>query len=368
MKNRSYWDTVFYPGEYDLAVVGAGIVGLSAALHFMESRPGASVVVLERGGYPWGASTRNAGFACIGSISEHLADLERIPGEQVRRRILRRYDGLRLLRERLGDDNIDYIRCGGDELFTSNKTFTHAEKQIGRFNRWLRDLTGEENVYESGVVNGYPAIHNRLEGSLHPGKLIRTLVRQAHRSGVELRWDTTVSAVDPEIEVTGSPERTINARQVLVATNGFTRELLPQVEVKPARGYIFVTKPIAGLEWRGTFFYNEGYVYFRNVGDRMLLGGARNVDMHQEETTEEGVNELVKDHLTRFADEVLQLPDSWQIEQEWAGIMGFTESKTPLIQRLNDRISVAAGLSGMGVAIGMEVGMQAAELISAKHE
>tara|TARA_R110000868_G_scaffold259361_2_gene517173 strand:- start:40994 stop:41281 length:288 start_codon:yes stop_codon:yes gene_type:complete len=92
----------------------------------------------------------------------------------------------------------------------------------------------------------------------------------------------------------------------------------------------------------------------------MLVGGGRNVDIKAEETFEFGVNQTIKDYLINFTNEIIGLPDSWKIEQEWSGIMGFTSSKSPMVERISDNCLLVAGLSGMGVALGMQLGKTAA--------
>lgn len=95
--------------QYDYIIVGSGIVGLSAAISLKELAPGSRVLVLERDILPTGASTKNAGFACIGSMTEILTDLQTMPAEAVKNLVALRLRGLRLLRSRLGDDVINYL-------------------------------------------------------------------------------------------------------------------------------------------------------------------------------------------------------------------------------------------------------------------
>lgn len=368
MEGHSYWEKDALLQQYDLIVIGAGIVGLSSSLFFKRSYPDRSILVIERGQLPSGASTRNAGFACIGSISEHQADLEHAGEEQIKKRIKKRFEGLQLLKKTLGEDNIGYIACGGYELFTTREAFSAARKHIKKFNRWLVEMMDEQEVYSEGSLNGYPVIENRLEGALHPGKMISTLIKGVQQAGVDIRWGTPVHGVNQDGTVTLADRSSFQGEQLLVATNGFARNLLPEVDVQPARGYVFVTNPIKNLPWRGTFHHDRGYIYFRNIGDRLLLGGARNIVEEDEQTEMFGINSTIKDHLLRFADEVLKLPGDWKIEHEWSGIMGFTDTKTPLVKRLGEHLSVAVGLSGMGVAIGMEVGREAANLANSKSE
>ncbi len=118
------------------------------------------------------------------------------------------------------------------------------------------------------------------------------------------------------------------------------------------------------MNGKGTFHYKKGYVYFRNLGDnRMLIGGGRHVAFDEEKTSEFGVNETIKDYLINFSDTVLKLPQGWEIEREWSGIMGFTESKSYLLEEVGKNSVLAAGLSGMGVALGMNLGKKAANLV-----
>lgn len=321
---------------------------------------------MDKGWLPEGASTRNAGFACVGSITEHLADLQKESEEGIRSRIQKRYEGLELLKQTLGAEEISYEPCGGYELFTDPEKYEEAADRIPQFNRWLNELVGEEQVYSAQRLNGYPVIHNRLEGALHPGKMMQRYIHLASQEGVEIKWNTPVAHVRAEGIVELESGMELKAYKVLLAANGFVRRLLPDLAVKPARGLVFVTQPLEGMRWKGTFHYDKGYIYFRNVGNRLLLGGARNLDAGTETTDRFGTNDKIKAYLVNFASDVLKLEEEWQIEHEWSGIMGFTESKTPVLQQLDDHRFVAAGLSGMGVAIGTRIGQQAAGLLNGK--
>lgn len=77
MQNLSYWERETFLKNIDVLIVGSGIVGLSAALHLKEKSPSLNVVIAERWTFPFGASTKNAGFSCFGSVSELLDDLEK---------------------------------------------------------------------------------------------------------------------------------------------------------------------------------------------------------------------------------------------------------------------------------------------------
>ncbi|HKJ32994.1 MAG TPA: FAD-dependent oxidoreductase [Balneolales bacterium] len=358
----SFWEEDTFIRTYDLIIVGAGIVGLSAAYYYKSKYPEKRVLVIEKGFYPQGASTRNAGFACFGSVTEILDDLKMESEEDVQNRIRARYEGLNKLRAVLGDEQISYRQCGGFELFENKEEFKKAANHIERFNHWLEDLTSEKEVYQSCRTNGYSAIKNRLEGAIHTGKMMKTLIEKVIQVGVEIRWNSRVTHIQ-ESQIKINESIALNAQNVLIATNGFTSNLLPELPISPARGYVFVTNELKNNQWKGTFHYDKGYVYFRDIGNRVLLGGARNLDKQEETSSEFNVNPRIKNWLIDFANNVLRLENGWQIDYEWTGIMGFAQSKSPVLKKISEHLYTAVGLGGMGVAIGMQIGSDAVELM-----
>src|ERR1700712_3292665 len=96
--NFSYWEKTEFTNNADVIIIGSGIVGLSAALHLKKQRPALKVLVLERGFLPSGASTKNAGFACFGTISEQISYLKRSSEEEVSRMAHYKWRGLQQLR------------------------------------------------------------------------------------------------------------------------------------------------------------------------------------------------------------------------------------------------------------------------------
>ena len=356
---HSLWEHDAWLNPTDLLIVGGGIVGASTALFYKQTFPDHDVLILDRGITPMGASTRNAGFTCIGSISEHLADINIAGLETVLNRIERRWNGLNLLRDTMGETQMAYENTGGYEIFTDSTIFERCRDQVEVMNSHLQKRLGLDNIYSAQEHNGYPAIFNRVEGAIHSGKLMRSLHDRLSRMGVRTLWNCKVSSVNPGVVELESGLH-LKAKKTVLAVNGFASQLI-DLAVKPARGYIFVTNPIPDLRWRGTYHYNEGYVYFRNIGDRLLLGGARNIAREDETTDQFGTNETIKSWLIDFANEVLKLPPEWMIEQEWSGIMGMTETKEPIIKEIQPAVFAAAGLSGMGIAIGMQVAKEVVE-------
>ena len=143
----SFWETQTYFKDIDLIIVGSGIVGLNAAISYKEKHKKAKVVVIERGILPHGASTKNAGFACFGSVSELLSDLKKNKEELVWQTVEMRIKGLALLKKRLGDKQIDYKELGGYELFDSKNKFDECSHSIDYFNKQIKPITGVKNTY-----------------------------------------------------------------------------------------------------------------------------------------------------------------------------------------------------------------------------
>ena len=191
----SYWEREEWLKKPDLLIIGAGIVGASVALFYKEKHPESDVLIVEKGIVPEGASTRNAGFTCIGSISEHLADMKVAGKEVVLKRIERRWNGLRLLRKTLGEDALEYNHTGGYEIFTDSELFESCRKQLPEMNQHLYELLGLKNVYSETTYEGYPAIFNHVEGAVNSGIMMKNLHARLARAGVRVWWNTGVESV-----------------------------------------------------------------------------------------------------------------------------------------------------------------------------
>ncbi|MDX2250416.1 MAG: FAD-binding oxidoreductase [Bacteroidia bacterium] len=371
MMELSFWEAESFIGRPDVLIIGSGIVGLNAAIHLKKNHPHLRVLVVERGPLPSGASTRNAGFACFGSMTELLADLSSQSEEEVFSLVEKRWQGLGKLRSLLGDKAIGYEHHGGYEVFTPKDriAFEKCRDRIVEINRRLAPIIGEREVFRlkndhitskgfSGVEN---MILNVAEGQIHTGKMMETLLSKARALGVEIINGLGIRSLHDagdEVEVKCDNGWEFFARRVLVATNGFARRLFPDIAVNPARNQVWVTEPVAGLKVQGCFHYDEGYVYFRNVGNRLLIGGARNLDFSGEATDEAGFSEIIQNELQRLVREMILPGREINLSQKWSGIMGLGHTKKPIVEKISPNIAVSVRLGGMGVAIGTQVGQE----------
>jgi gamma-glutamylputrescine oxidase len=127
---------------------------------------------------------------------------------------------------------------------------------------------------------------------------------------------------------------------------------------------VLVTSPIADLDWRGAFHADKGYIYFRSIGTRVLIGGFRNTDMKNESTSEFGLTPFIQDQLTSYLKEFVLPGKNWHVEHGWSGILGLGPNKTIIVQKVQDGLYCGVRMGGMGVAIGSLVGSELAALIA----
>ncbi|MNF22822.1 2-octaprenyl-6-methoxyphenyl hydroxylase [compost metagenome] len=367
----SYWELKNWFTNIDYAIVGSGIVGLHAALRLREKFPDSKILVLEKGMLPQGASTKNAGFACFGSISEIIDDLKSHSEEEVVNLVQKRWQGLQLLRKRLGDEAIDFRPHGGYELFLKSDDSCYAEclNKLPFINEILKPLF-KADVFAKQVdrfdfkgIQDY-LIFNPFEAQIDTGNMMQALLKEAVAQNILILNQQTVSSYSDTkngVEVVLG-EFSFVAKKLLFATNGFANALT-NGGVKPARAQVVITEPIANLDIKGTFHLDRGYYYFRNIGDRILLGGGRNLDFDAETTTEFGQTEIVQNKLEQLLKEVILPNHEYQIAHRWSGIMGIGNSKKPIVSQLSDNVYCGVRLGGMGVAIGSLIGQELADIV-----
>ena len=365
----SYWEYKEWFTNNDFVVVGSGIVGLNCAIYLKERFPKSKVIVLEKGLLPQGASTKNAGFACFGSTSELLSDLKNHTEEEVFRLVKMRWEGLQLMRNLLGDTNIDYQQNYGYELFSNKIFFEKCNNKTEDLNKLLFPLF-KESVFSTALnkfnfKNIVPTyLVNQFEAQIDTGKMVSQLLKKAQEKGVKVLNNISVlgfSEGTNQVKINTSKGEFL-ASKVFFATNGFSKELLKE-SISPARAQVLITSPIKDLHIKGTFHLEEGYYYFRNINNRILLGGGRNLDFETEETTQFGETTLVQNKLENLLKTTILPNIDFKITHRWSGIMGVGNQKKPIVKQLSENSYCGIRLGGMGVAIGSLVGKELADLI-----
>jgi len=337
INDLSYWEKDTYFNNVDYLIIGAGIVGFSTSLEIKKKHPKAKILIIERGFLPTGASSKNAGFSCFGSATELVDDLSHISEEDVWKTVEMRWQGLQNLQSIIGRENLDLQINGSWDLITENeRTIGHETlEKLDYLNEKIETITNEKNVYsidkkiqeKFGFSKVESSFYNRLEGQINSGRMIHKF----HQ---------------------------------LVLENGIHCLFGIEADVNPARAQVLITKPIHNLELKGTFHYQQGYYYFRNIDNRILLGGGRNLNFEGETTTSFEQTDQIKNALIDLLHNVITPNQPVEIEHFWSGIMGVGKTKKPIIKLIHPNIAVGVRLGGMGVAIGSLVGKEISEIIN----
>jgi len=366
----SYWELQYFINNSDLLVIGSGIVGLNAAISFKKRHPKANVLVVDRGVLPSGASTKNAGFACFGSVSELIDDLSKMEESLVWDTVELRYRGLLRLKNILGEKAMDYKPLGGFEVFDDGQEFENCVSRVKEFNLSACSITKLKETYKvnkrkiasSGFKGFKYCIENIAEGQINTGMMMRKLIQLAQSMGVLILNNIHISKIKDsgsKVHVLLADGTEVKAKKIIVATNGFAKELLKIKDVQPARAQVIITAPIPELKVKGAFHYQQGYYYFRNIDGRVLFGGGRNLDFKTEETTELGLTKVIQDSLESILKNQILPNTKYKIEHRWSGIMGVGSEKKPIIKHVSPNVVCAVRMGGMGVAIGSLVGEMA---------
>lgn len=372
----SIWEKETFLADQDVIIAGSGFTGLWSAIYLKKKDPDLKITILERGVIPTGASSRNAGFACFGSLTELVADANTIGKDQMLELVEMRYKGLQRIQKYFNSSAIDFELCGGYELLEKASNTAEIQNNIDYLNTLLRDITGSKRTFrladdkigDFGFGHTKHLVKNVQEGYLHSGKLLKALLQKVHALGVQVFNGVEITEADPGkngVHIKTGQGISFFCKKLLVCTNAFGRHLLPQEEIIPVRGQVLLTSPISKLPWCGTFHSDEGFYYFRNLGSKVLLGGARNKSFDDESTSDFGTTDLIQQELERYLTEVI-LPNhkgDYTIEHRWSGIMGMGKERMPLIKEASPNVFCAVRLGGMGVALAPVAAQKVADLI-----
>jgi gamma-glutamylputrescine oxidase len=373
--NFSYWEQQSFI-HYDFVVIGAGIVGLFTAIELKTKFPKASVAIVERGFLPTGASTKNAGFACMGSVTELLHDIDEYGEATMLELFAMRKNGLQHTRELLGDAAIGYQENGSYEMLGNKELY--ALQEIEKLNALLQPIVGKNafEIHPSIIANNKfdanffeAAIQNNCEGEINTGMLLKSILQYALQIGIEIKTGCEITALEQETNgmkifcTVNAQSYFLKANKVAICTNAFAQQLLPAVNIVPGRGQVLITKEIKDLPFKGIYHFDEGYYYFRAIHNRVLFGGGRNLDFETEATTAFDTNEKILARLKDILSNHILPNQSFEIDSVWSGIMAFGESKKPIVQQIHPGLYCAVRCGGMGVAIGNQIAKQVVDLM-----
>lgn len=373
----SIWEKETFFAHQDVVIVGSGFVGLWSAFYLKKKHPKLKITILERGLTPAGASTRNAGFATFGSLSELAWDAQTMGTDKMLQVTEMRFKGLERIQKYFSTKKIDFNLCGGYELYDDGViTSEKLQENIAYLNSLLKPVTAtkktfrlaDEKIRPFGFGKTKHLVENKQEGYLHSGKLLQALLQKVQGLGVTVLNGIEITGLekgDKNVTLHIAQGFTLSGSQLLLCTNAFTKQLLPELDIVPARGQVLLTSPIKNLPFCGTFHSDEGFYYFRNLGNRVLLGGARNKAFADETTTDLSTTDFIQQELEKYLVEVIlpHFQNQYRIEHRWAGIMAFGREKTPIVQQIENNIFCAVRMNGVGVALAPIVAEQVTEMM-----
>lgn len=349
------------PAKCDVAIVGSGFTGLSAALTL--ARAGRDVVIFERGRTGFGASTRNGGQIGSGNQKFRVKTLIALRGRRKAEEMLR--EGTRMLdhiASLLETEKIDchFRRCGRfraairPEHYEAMASDMQDLKAIANVESFMVPRSEQASEIGSDIFYGGSVLPN--DASLHPGLYHAGLMARTTETGGRILDQTAVThieAVSGGFRVRTARGETV-ARNVLVASNGYTDGLVPELgrRIVPVGSGIIATGEIpeqlyARLLPKNRVYGNSNRVfyYFRGAPDaRRIIWGGR-VGRLASNTSPSAFGHLARDMLRVFPD----LKDV-AITHAWDGKIGYTYDEVPHIGRTSTGIHYALGYCGTGVS------------------
>jgi glycine/D-amino acid oxidase-like deaminating enzyme len=362
------------PDNVDVAVVGAGFCGLSAAR--VLAKRGVRVAVCEAESLGWGASSRNGGMVLTGMKLPVPTLIDRYGGDLVRKMYAASLDSIELVEQIVAQEQIEcsFARCGHLEVACKQSHFdayAQAAAQIKQeFSHDLRIVSKSELRSEIGSDIYYGGLVDETSAGVNPAQYVTGLAKAAQRHGACLYDHTRVRRVSRKsgggFQVETS-RGVINAKEVLLASGAYTTSATPALRKKviPIGSYIIATEPLSpelarGLSPRNRMIYDSKYFlyYYRLTPDNRMLFGGRAAFFPESESTIRESAELLRQGMIGVYP---QLRDT-RVEFVWGGTLDFTFDVMPHAGRI-DGMHYAVGFAGHGVASATWMGTKLAGVI-----
>src|SRR6266849_4017771 len=385
IKEKTFWlDTVEipaptrqeFPERVDVAVIGAGYTGLSAARTLAKS--GARVAVFDAETVGWGASSRNGGMVLTGLKLPASTLIARYGKEATARMYAASLASIDFVEQLVQQETIacDFARCGQLEVACKAKHFVvlrrGAEAIVGEFGHQQRLVPKDQLQSEIGSAIYHGGLVDAASAGLNPARYVAGLACAAERAGAAIFEHARVEEIQREGTrgwKIATPRGTLRAQDVLVATSGYTTRVTPALQKKiiPIGSYIIVTEALpeklaVELSPRNRMIYDsKNYLYyFRLTPDRRMLFGGRAAFFPETTNTIRRSSEILRRGMLSVYP---QLRDA-QIEYVWGGTLDFAFDIMPHAGQL-DGLHFSLGYAVAGVA---EREMQAVELAGVGHD
>lgn len=345
----------------DVVVIGAGLVGCSAAIFLKEL--GQEVVMVDSREVGLGASSRNAGFMLTG-LDTYYHHAEAIFGPERTRQIWQHSkDTHRFWLTMARKYDVPMKQSSSLLLAESEAEASDLEKAAQRMNE--AGFACQFTPYDP-LKRGYvAAIRQPEDGEIQPYDLVQALFKEADAT---LLSNCEVYELESTAEgiIVHAQKAVIRAQKVLLCTNAYSYGVDSYFvgKIIPTRAQCLATAPLPERLIDAVGYSDYGYMYYRDLPEGgLLLGGGRKYYQELEgDTSDDRINDSVQsvldEYLKRYFPEAAAVP----IVRRWAGIMGFTEDGLPLVGALprDSRIGFAVGFNGHGLSLGAMAAKQAA--------
>jgi glycine/D-amino acid oxidase-like deaminating enzyme len=370
------------PERADVAIVGAGFTGLSAARTL--AKRGATVAVLETNAIGWGASSRNGGMVLTGMKLGVETLTSRYGGEAAKRMYAASLASIDLVEQIVGEEKIDcsFSRCGHLEVACKQShfnTYASSVEVIAReFDHQLRIVPRNELRGEIGSDIYYGGIVDEVSAGLNPARYVAGLGRAALNAGARIFENTRVERIEPASRNGLSGFQLVTSRghlfadNVFVATSGYTSDATPALRKKiiPIGSFIIATERLPEALARELspcnrmIYDSKHYLYYYRLtpDNRMLFGGRAAFFPETSNTIRRSAEILRRGMLGVYP----QLRDM-KVEYAWGGTLDFCFDTMPHAGRM-DGMYYALGYAGHGVAMATYLGAKIAEQISGGAE
>lgn len=388
LQQQNYWLTTAQfpttdsslpvPEIVDIAVIGAGFTGLSAARTL--AKRGARVAVFESETIGWGASSRNGGMVLTG-LKLGVGQLKARYGQELTRRMyaasLASMDCVEEIVKEEGID-CDFSRCGHLEVACKQKHFDDYERQAEiievEFKHKLRVVKRNELNAEIGSSIYFGGMVDETSAGCNPARYVAGLARAAIKAGAQIYEQTRVNVIERDSlagdlgwKITTS-RGVVWTHEVFIATSGYTGPATPilQKKIIPIGSFIITTEVLPKelakeLSPRNRMIYDsKNYLYYyRLTPDRRMLFGGRAAFFPENDQTIRRSAELLR---RGMIDVYPQLRDA-RVEYVWGGTLDFAFDIMPHAGQM-DGMYYAVGYAGHGVAMATYQGQKVAEMMA----
>jgi glycine/D-amino acid oxidase-like deaminating enzyme len=384
MQFKPYWHDTTPPftqaeqrspeGHYDIAIIGGGFTGLSAALHLAKG--GARVAVFEAGLVGSGASGRNGGHLNNGLAHSFIAAKQHLGAERAKTLYKAFDDSIDTLERIVREENIDcsFRRAGKLKLASKPAHFDGLARNFEAIHAEIDPdtvlLRRDELAGEVGSSGFYGAMLSRKSAMMHMGRYVTGLATAAVRQGAAIFENTpvierrNVNGLNQLITSSG----TTTAGDIILATGAYTTDSFPyfRKRIIPVGSFIIATRPLTESESAATLPGNRTYVTSMNIGNyfrlapdnRVIFGGRARFSTTSDQRSDARSGAILRANLVRIFPHLADV----EIDYCWGGLVDMTQDRYPRAG-FADGVWYAMGYSGHGAQISTQMGIHLADAI-----